>query len=119
MVELTHGGSATTIDAIALATSATTGFLHVHVVCRATSAFTGGSVGDSWAVDEDYLVRNVSGTLTSIGSPAAITTLTDTSVNGNALTLVISGTNANVTVTPPNVAAGVEDCQSHDAFEVD
>ena len=112
MLELTHGASATTIQTVALPTSATSGTYEVTVIGRATTAFTGGAIGDTWAVTTQVTFRNVAGTLTQVGSTVTLSTQTDTSMSTNALSFAISGTNILVQITPPSVAAGVADYTS-------
>jgi hypothetical protein len=112
MLELTHGAAATTIQTVALPTSATSGTYEVTVIGRATTAFTGGAIGDTWAVTTQVTFRNVAGTLTQVGATVTLSTQTDTSMSTNALSYAISGTNILVQITPPSVAAGVADYTS-------
>ena len=108
-----HTGSITALCNVAQATSATVTRYRVHYLCKATTLYTGGATTDSWDTEVSYAVRNVTGTLTAIAVSTANTELiTDTSVNGNAASMTLSGTTVTFNVTPPNVAAGVETCSA-------
>jgi hypothetical protein len=113
MLTLAVGALATTIATVALATSATCATYNVTVIGRATTAFTGGAIGDTWAVTAQATFRNVGGTLTQVGATVALSTQTDTSMSSNALSFTTSGTNVLVQVTPPTGATGAADytCQ--------
>lgn len=100
-----------TISTVPLATSATHGHYIVTAECRATTLFTGGAVGDAWSATADVLVRNIGGTLTQVGTTTSLATHNDT-VLTNALSIATSGTNVLVQITPPTLAAGIEDCTS-------
>ena len=109
---VTHSSGAVTISTVPLATSATHGHYTIVAECRATTLFTGGAVGDGWSATADVLVKNIGGVLTQVGTTTSVATHNDT-VLTNALSVTTSSTNVLVQITPPTLAAGIEDCTSY------
>lgn len=107
-------GTATTILSFGSDTGTTalptgsSALFHVATVCRATTAPSGGSIGDMWASDSAFGAKNVGGTVSIVGTVTSLDTNTDTSMSTTAVSATTSGTS--VVWQVANVATATVDC---------
>ena len=102
--------TATTIATLSTA-STTSGHITADIVCRAVTAPSAGAIGDTWAGTRTISYRNVSGTVTSVGTIGSVDTDTDTSMASTAASFTPSGTT--MLLQMANVSTATVDCQAH------
>ena len=94
--------------------ASTTNVVDFKANCRVATVLASGAVGDSYDSDTRYLVKNVSGTISIVGTGTTIDSHADTSMSSTAVpTPTISGTTLAFKLTSPSTATtGAIDCRA-------
>jgi hypothetical protein len=81
------------------------GIYNFTVVARATTAPSGGSIGDTWTQVGVTAFKSPGGSTTAIGSATTLSTITDTSLSGHVSVGLVSGSGINIAINNSSTAS--------------